>query len=200
MDKAAPLVFAAWMDRFYRLVLQHANVKHGLGAPISDFVAMVLGANGASNGAGAQWCGGDCTPLLRDALNEVSADLEKRVGSDVSRWRWGDVHEAIFAHPLLRFVPVLGPLSTIHIPAPGDNDTLDRGATNATLQDVHGATFRGVYDLADLNRSVFVMAPGQSGNLFSAHARDFVTRWRDGATIRLGPDPAQVSQTVHLTP
>jgi penicillin amidase len=194
MDKAAPLIFSAWMDRFYRAVLLHAGLKHGLGAPVSDFVAMVLAP------AGAPWCGGDCTPLLRDALNTTAAELATRLGTDMSQWRWGDVHQAVFAHPLLRFVPVVGPLSTIRIPAPGDNDTLDRGATDAALRDVHGASFRGVYDLADLDRSVFTMAPGQSGNLFSAHARDFVTRWRDGATIRLGADPAQVSATVHLTP
>jgi penicillin amidase len=71
---------------------------------------------------------------------------------------------------------------------------------NAALQSVHGASFRGVYDLADLDRSVFMIAPGQSGNPFSSHARDFVVRWRDGATITLGPEAATLSGTVKLTP
>jgi penicillin amidase len=100
----------------------------------------------------------------------------------------------------LRTIPVLGPFTTISVPSPGDNNTLDRGGMNATMQSVHGASYRGVYDLADLDRSLFMITPGQSGNPFSSHARDFVLRWRDGATITLGPDAATVTGTIRLTP
>ncbi len=103
-------------------------------------------------------------------------------------------------HPILRNIPVLGPLATITIPSPGDDNTLDRGGTNAAFQSVHGGSFRGVYDLADLDRSLFIVTPGQSGNPFSRHARDFVLRWRDGATITLGPAAASITGTVRLTP
>ena len=71
---------------------------------------------------------------------------------------------------------------------------------NALLQSVHGAAYRGVYDLADLDQSLFMITPGQSGNPFSTHARDFVARWRDGATIRLGQVAASITGTVQLTP
>ena len=57
-----------------------------------------------------------------------------------------------------------------------------------------------LYDLADLDRSRFVMAPGQSGHPLSRHAGDFISRWRDGDTITLGPLPARVSATIRLTP
>ncbi len=57
-----------------------------------------------------------------------------------------------------------------------------------------------MYDLADLDRSLFIVAPGQSGNLLSRHSRDFVTRWRDGATITLGPTPDETTATIQLTP
>ncbi len=77
---------------------------------------------------------------------------------------------------------------------------VDRGGTNAALQSVHGAAYRGVYDLADLDRSLFMITPGQSGNPFSGHARDFAMRWRDGATITLGPVAASITGTVRLTP
>jgi penicillin amidase len=65
---------------------------------------------------------------------------------------------------------------------------------------VHGASYRGVYDLADLNRSLFIVTPGQSGNPLSRHARDFLTRWRDGAMILLGPQPVEVSGVLRLEP
>jgi penicillin amidase len=194
MEQPAPLIFNAWMEAFYSAVLHRAGLTSGVGAPVSDFVTSVLSPTGA------HWCGGDCAPLLRDSLGEAVRDLAARYGEDPAAWRWGDVHQAIFAHPILRGIPVLGSLTTIAVPSPGDGDTVDRGGTNAALQSVHGASFRGVYDLADLDRSLFMMAPGQSGNPFSSHARDFVTRWRDGATIQLGPAASSTIGTVRLTP
>ncbi len=68
------------------------------------------------------------------------------------------------------------------------------------LESVHGPSFRAVYDLSALDRSRFMMAPGQSGNLLSVHARDFLVRWRDGDTISLALDPAIVAATITLTP
>ena len=194
MASPAPLIFNAWMEAFYTAVLRHANLSAGLGAPVSDFVVSVLSP------AGSPWCGGDCAPMLRDALADAVKDLSARFGNDPSTWRWGDVHQAVFAHPLLRTVPVLGPFATIIIPSPGDDNTIDRGGMNAAFQSVHGASFRGVYDLADLDRSLFMVTPGQSGNLFSSHARDFALRWRDGATITLGPVAASITGTVRLIP
>jgi penicillin amidase len=194
MDRPQPLIFNAWMNEFYSIVLRHAGAGNGLGAPVSDFVAFVLSP------AGAHWCDGDCTTMLRDSLATAVRSLSARFGDDPAAWRWGEAHPAVFAHPILRGVPALGAFTTISVPSPGDDDTIDRGGMNALFQSVHGAAFRGVYDLADLDRSLFMITPGQSGNPFSSHARDFVTRWRDGASIVLGPVAASVSGTVQLTP
>ncbi len=194
MDSPAPLIFNAWMDAFYAAVLRHAGLTSGVGAPISDFVASVLTPDGA------HWCDGDCEPMLRDSLTEAMQGLSARFGNDPAAWRWGDAHQAVFAHPFLRSIPVLGSLTTISIPSPGDDNTLDRGGANAAFQSVHGAAYRGVYDLADLDRSLFMITPGQSGNPFSTHARDFAIRWRDGATIILGPVAADVTGTIRLIP
>lgn len=194
MNAPAPLIFNAWMDAFYAAVLRHAGLTTALGAPESDFLASVLSP------AGAHWCDGDCTPILRDSLIQAMKNLTTRFGTDPSAWRWGDAHPAVFAHPILRSLPVLGSLTTITVPSPGDDNTVDRGGPNAAFQSVHGAAYRGVYDLADLDRSLFMITPGQSGNPLSAHARDFAIRWRDGATITLGPAAASISGTVRLNP
>ena len=126
--------------------------------------------------------------------------LTARFGADPSAWRWGTVHQAVFAHPIFRSIPVLGALTTARIGDPGDGATLDRGGTNEALEAVHGASYRGVYDLADLERSLFMMAPGQSGNPLSRHARDFLTRWRDGAMVLLAHRPVEMSGTMRLLP
>ncbi|WP_146101649.1 penicillin acylase family protein [Rhodopila globiformis] len=194
MDQPAPLIFNAWMEAFYRAVLAHAGIPLTAGGPTADFLSYVLSP------AGAHWCNNDCAPMLRSSLTDAVRELSSRFGTDVQAWRWGAAHQAVFANPLLRAIPVLGPLTTITIPSPGDDNTVDRGGMNAALQSVHGAAYRGVYDLANLDRSLFVITPGQSGNPFSSHARDFVLRWRDGATITLGPEAARTTGAVRLTP
>jgi penicillin amidase len=194
-DAPQPLIFNAWVHHLYGRVLQQANISVNDGGPLAEFAAFVLSP------AGAQWCGGDCTAMLQAALAEAVSDLTARFGNDPAGWRWGEAHPAVFAHPLLRPLPVLGAFGTLSIPSPGDDTTVDRGGpAYKQFQSVHGAEYRGVYDLADLDRSLFIMAPGQSGNLLSRHARDFLTRWRDGATITLGPTAEATTATIRLIP
>jgi penicillin amidase len=96
---------------------------------------------------------------------------------------------------------LLGWLTTIRVPVPGDDSTVDRqGGAAPEFASVHGAAYRGVYDLADLDRSRFVVAPGQSGHPLSRHNRDFISRWRDGGSVTLGALPDKVSATIRLTP
>ena len=90
------------MEAFYNAVLRHAGLTAGVGAPVSDFVASVLSP------AGAHWCDGDCAPMLRDSLADAVSDLSARFGDDPAAWRWGEAHQAMFAHPMLRNIPVLG--------------------------------------------------------------------------------------------
>ena len=54
--------------------------------------------------------------------------------------------------------------------------------------------------LADLDRSVFMAAPGQSGRPFSRHAHDMMERWRDGGTVPLGREPARTEAVLRLIP
>jgi penicillin G amidase len=195
MDAPQPLIFNAWTQFFYGMVLQQAEIPRGDGGPLLDFVAYVLSP------AGAHWCGGDCTAVLQASLDDAVADLTRRFGSDPTKWRWGEAHPAVFAHPILRPIPILGALGTLSIESPGDDSTINRGGpAYKQFQSVHGAEYRGVYDLADLDRSLFVVAPGQSGNLLSRNARDFLARWRDGATITLGPNAGTTTATIRLTP
>jgi penicillin amidase len=194
VDLPQPLIFNAWLHHFYGLVLRQAGIPTSDGGPLAEFVAYVLSP------AGAHWCGGDCAAILRAALTDAVTDLTSRFGSDPAQWRWGEAHPAVFAHPVLRALPILGTLGTLAIPSPGDDTTIDRGGpVYKQFQSVHGPEYRGVYDLANLDRSLFIVAPGQSGNLLSRHARDFLTRWRDGAMVMLGPMADTTTSTVRLT-
>ena len=52
----------------------------------------------------------------------------------------------------------------------------------------HGTSYRGLFDLADLNRSTYIQTTGQSGNVFSSNYRDFAQKWADTGAITIPTD------------
>ena len=89
----------------------------------------------------------------------------------------------------------------VRIAAPGDDSTLFRsGMRPGSFAAAHGASFRSVYDLADLDHSLFLVAPGQSGHVLSPLARNFVQRWRDGGMVMMPARPDAVAARLTLTP
>src|SRR5262245_59528688 len=103
---------------------------------------------------------------LRDALQEAIELAEDRT--------WGEIHALRLAHPLAR-IPGLDTLFTAAtIPYGGDESTICQGA----MDPLRGHTpavipsWRAVWDLADLERSVAVVPSGVSGNPASPHWAD----------------------------
>lgn len=194
-DLPQPLIFNAWVRQFEAMVLDRAGVPAGATGPRADLVARVLSPEGAA------WCEGDCSPLLAQSLQTAVAGMTAGQGASIADWLWGAVHPAVFAHPLLGQLPLLGWLTTSQIAQPGDDTTVYRGGMRGDgWASVHGAGFRGVYDLQDLDRSVFALAPGQSGHPFRGTATSLQTRWRDGTDVVLGPRAAVTVDSIGLTP
>ena len=50
---------------------------------------------------------------------------------------------------------------------------------------IHGAGYRGIYDLADSEHSLYIISTGQSGNLFSPHYDDLLGVWAKGDYITI---------------
>jgi penicillin amidase len=193
-----PLIVDAWLRRFHTLLLQEIDVPADAVAPWPEFVSYAL------KPAAAHLCGGDCDRLLARALRESTEELAEDYGTDPTAWRWGQAHQALFENPILSRLPLLRRIGTVRYAAPGDDTTVDAGGIGqgpvSQFADVHGPAYRGVYDLADLDRSRFVVAPGQSGNPFSPLAANFLRRWRDGGSVTLGPEPARVAARITLRP
>lgn len=193
-----PLIFNAWLRAFRHDVLARNHVPLALAGPAHmQFVQALLTARRVAK----NWCGGDCGTLLAQSADRAMAALAKHYGGDPKRWRWAGPHRAVFPDMLLGQLPLIGRYISPSIAVLGDGSTVDRSvpAPNSWIA-VQGPSYRGVYDLADLDRSRFIMTPGQSGDIFSPEARDFLKPWRDGRTIALPAKPLQVRGTMTLIP
>jgi penicillin G amidase len=137
------------------------------------------------------YCDGDCARMAEDALVAAVQWIELRHGSDMARWRWGAEHVAPFENPVLARIPAIGGWLAVDVPTSGDYFTVNRGASfgardaDRPFAHNHGAGYRAVYDLADLDASLFMVAPGQSGHPLSPHWADLAPIWASGRHLRL---------------
>jgi len=202
-DRPEPLLYHAWRAAFGRLVAERT-----LGAEAEAFREASAEFQLFVLTRGSHWCGegeDPCRQVLGEALDEAVASLAaRRPRRPIEEWRWGEAHTASFGHPLLRFLPGLGDRFGARMQIPGDGETVlragFRGAGRAPFDAIHGASFRAVYDLADLDRSLFVVAPGQSGHPASPHFRDLAPLWLVGGALALPREPATERGRLRLVP
>ncbi len=195
-----PLIYAAWMralmDRLIRDDLGPLSRQFDHPDPV--FIERVY----RDVGGASAWCDvkqsaaiETCTDIARMALDDALIWISERYGSSLESLRWGEAHQATHDHQVLGNVPLLRHFVNIRQSTSGGDHTLLRGRTRGgdgpdPFQNVHGAGYRGVYDFADPDSSVFIIATGQSGHFLSRHYDDLSQLWRRGEYIPMSLDPA----------
>ena len=193
-----PLIYAAWMQR-----LQDRLIRDELG-PLADkfpnaepiFLERVFrNIDGAS-----AWCDviqsedvETCGEIARLSLDDALLWIDETYGQPLETLRWGDAHQASHKHPVLGESGWLAALVNIRQSTSGGDHTLLRGQTVGVgpepFLNRRGAGYRGVYDFADPDSSVFVISTGQSGHPLSRHYEDLGELWRRGEYIPMVLDP-----------
>jgi penicillin amidase len=118
--------------------------------------------------------------LLIKSLDEAIAELTKRFGADMEKWRLGTYHHALIRHPL-------DPALNSELRAKFDVGDLPRGgdgytvtATGGSDNQITGGSFKIIVDLEDWDNSVGLNSPGQSGDVNDPHYRDLYELWARG--------------------
>ena len=192
-----PLIYAAWLR-----ALQIRLITDELGPLAAEYnhVEPLFIERVYRNIDGASvWCDirqsapiETCTDMARLALDDAIIWISERYGTALESLRWGDAHQATHDHPVLGEIPMLRFFVNIRQPTSGGDNTLLRGRTSGEkpdpFQNVHGAGYRGVYDFADPDSSVFITATGQSGHFLSRYYDDQAQLWRRGEYIPMSLD------------
>jgi penicillin G amidase len=214
-ESTAAAIFQAW---YFELV--PAVVLDKLGPQLtagyqeldrSSYVSRFVARTFAT--ADNPWCDDERTAARETcddrALMALHAGLDRlssRLGSDMARWRWADVHVAVFAHATLDTVPALGRLLRRTAPHGGDWSTLNVGPVFAPRPfEQHSLPgYRQIVDLSAANDSRFLEAVGQSGHVLSPHYDDGLRDWSEGRYRRMRTERAEVEESaigrLRLTP
>jgi len=133
---------------------------------------------------------GDTWPTaVARALSKGVAALSERLGDDLSKWQWEQVHQARPKHNLSAAFPELAELlDPPAIPTSGDGDTPLQGgyssAAPATVTSLSVARYS--YDPSDWEDSLWVVPLGSSGHPGSPHYADQSETWRQVKMIPMG--------------
>jgi penicillin amidase len=208
-ERPEPLVFYAWMA-----ALNEVLIADELGPAWREFQRANPAVLDQILADAPHWCDDVTTPEVEEGCAEaVSRALEHAVAFATKRFevagvgslRWGMAHKARFEHPVYSRMPFVSDFTSFAVEAPGGDTTVNRGGVRfaspeVLFENIHGAGLRAVYDLADLDRSRFMIATGQSGNPLSPYYGNMAGPWRDGVYITMGSEPGDGTDVLVLLP
>jgi penicillin G amidase len=151
--------------------------------------------------------GAHAVDVTAAALDTAGAWLRRDAGAP-SSWTWGRIHRVSFQESTLGSSGI-GPLewyfdtapvavdgaagavdNTYYrlgraYPDPTDPDAPVAGTLQALLSVTNGPSLRALYDMGNLDAGRIITTTGQSGQPFSRHVDDWVSRWVHNETVPL---------------
>ncbi|WP_179957670.1 penicillin acylase family protein [Exilibacterium tricleocarpae] len=118
-----------------------------------------------------------CEVMALEALDKAVDDV---ISLTQGRKKWGDIHKTYYRHRGFGEVQLLDHLFDREIANGGDGYSVNVGgwtySKDKGYQQLLGPSYRQVIDLHDWNQSLFINSTGQSGNIFSEHYDDNISR------------------------
>lgn len=199
-DSAGAALFETWIAKHLGI----AAVNHAAPQPVRE---MLGGGDLAAVVDLLERSPSLRAPIILPSLGAAWREVEGRLGPDPDAWRWGDLHQAKFEHPLSPLLPAaerdrlaVGPApmsGTAHSPLAASWRTSD-------FRVIAGASFRMVLDVGDWDRSRVINSPGQSEDPASPHFGDLFPLWARGEYVPLAYSRAAVQaateRVITLTP
>jgi penicillin amidase len=119
--------------------------------------------------------------MLFATLEAARLKLLARQGPDIKEWTWGQLHRIKFQHSLDSVPGAATLFDRGPMKRSGDGEVVQAtGFRDDSFDQLSGASYREVFDLAAWDRSVGINVPGQSGQPGSKHYDDLLPLWIEG--------------------
>jgi penicillin G amidase len=157
--------------------------------------------------ADPHWFGPDAKAARDQLLRTTFAQSVQKLRAlpEGQQLRWGALHTATFRHPLETLDPALAKAFNVGpFERSGDANTPNNTRYDAKFNQIHGASYRHLLDLADWDRALATSAPGQSGQPGSPHYADLAPLWAKAEYFPLAFSRRKVEELaphrLHLKP
>ena len=206
-DSAAALIFNAWADQLTRNLFSRLSYLFTENYGARHFRLPLITQLQNPN---SPWCDDpktqaieSCLESSNNAYDKALDYLSKEYGNDPKTWVWGKAHTAVSEHRPLTKVPLLGSLFNIATPFAGDSFSINVGRlqllrSSNPYETFQAPSLRTIYDLADLEQSLFIYQTGQSGWVQSKLYRNMTPLWAKNEYLPLQMKPANITRELEL--
>ena len=207
VDSAGALIFNAWADQLTRNMFSRLSYLFTENYGARSFRQPLLLALQNPN---SPWCDDpktkqteSCLESSNNAFDKALDYLSGQYGNDPKSWSWGKAHMAVSEHRPLSKVPLLGRLFNITTPFPGDSFTVNVGRSELLksvnpYETMQAPSLRTIYDLSDLEKSLFIYQSGQSGWVQSKLYRNMNPLWANTEYLPLQMKPKNTKRQLEL--
>ena len=194
LNSAGALIFNAWADQLTRNLFSRLSYlfteNYGSRNYRSSLIQQVTKPN-------SPWCDDpktvqfeSCQESSNKALDKALDYLSNEYGNDPAKWAWGKAHIAVSEHRPLSKLPLIGRLFNIKTPFPGDSFTINVGRleliqSSNPYETLQAPSLRTIYDLSNLEKSLFIYQTGQSGWVQSKLYRNMNSLWANNEYLPL---------------
>lgn len=231
-DRPEPLLFQTWLRTYYEALVadelgdlfkgqrrvRPRLIKSGLyweaGAEQRATDKAYYALSPLESTIARAWCDNvateakeTCRGLAADSFDAAVEKLSGTYGPKLSAWRWGDAHILTQSHRPFGVVPVLGDFFQLSGEQSGGRYTVNVAGNNVSPSGAHrssfGPSYRGIFDLSDMNNSRFVQPTGQSGHPLSPFHGNMFGLWSKTESFKISTEtaePAEAIGTVKLYP
>jgi penicillin amidase len=141
----------------------------------------------------------DRDAIIVRSFEKACLNLEHRMGSKVSGWRWGNIHRITFSHPFGEIWPLNHLFNFGPNEKGGSRETVNCAYFLLGKDDPYavavGPAFRHVTDLAWTGEDLLVIDTGESGQPKSPNYHDQAEMWLKGELIRIPLTRQEIQQT-----
>lgn len=207
-DSAGALIFNAWADQLTRNLFSRLNYLFTENYGSRNYRAALLNQIKNPN---SPWCDDPKTEAMETcqessnrALDKALEYLSKTYGDEPQLWIWGKAHIAISEHRPFSKVPLLGSQFNIRTPFPGDSFSVNVGRlellqSKNPYETLQAPSLRAIYDLSNLEKSLFIYQTGQSGWVQSQFYRNMNSLWANNEYLPLQMKSEKISRQLELS-
>jgi len=202
-DRYEPLIMVAWQRNLLKGILSDDLGKHyDLIVSRSKMQALL---SLIEDGGARDWChdriqdkAQSCGEVIAAAFKAAIEELTAEYGSDWKSWRWGKAHMALGEHRPFSNVGPLKSLFEVNVESEGSALALRRGQNDFSKDEPylsrHASVYRAVYDIANLEQSLFMISTGQSGHFLSDYYRHFAGKWAKMEFVKIPTEKSEYSK------
>lgn len=137
--------------------------------------------------------------ILQLSLQQAVANLQNQLGDDITNWKWQNVHQVEYKHPL-GSVALLRPFFNVGIlDIAGSNEVINNVMFEYTDEANYvvkaGPSTRRIVDFSDVENSWSILPTGQSGNPMSIHYQDQATMYAKGEFRKMKMNKKEIEST-----